>query len=998
MKRYMERIWELMNDGKMKHHVALYDEATPKGINYEQLRIISGRVYSYLKARNIGKEDFVMIKLPRGVQPVIAMIGVWRAGAAFVVAEENLGAERVDYIYKDCNCKLSITSEVWEEINCLEPLEGYEETNPHDAAYAVYTSGTTGTPKGVLHEYGNLERCKASANYLGEEIFDSGERFALAAPLNFVASTMVLSYALYRGCCTSHILSFSTVKNPIALIKYLLLKRITLFFLTPTYARKFAGKTGPFLKKMVVGSEPANRYYLKGVTNYNMYAQSESGVITSMFVIDREYDVCPVGRPQFDMKYRVVDDDGNDVQDGEIGEFIFESPYVRGYINLPEETKNAFRDGYFYTSDLARILTDGNIVICGRKSDMIKINGNRIEPAEIESAIKSILKIDWCAVRGFVEEDQSFICAYYKDDIIFDADSLREKLQKKLPYYMIPAHFKKIDTIPIKSNGKLDRNALPKPEIQNIERTYKEPATEIEAALCNAMQKVLGIDRIGNDDDFYEMGGDSLSSMRMLIESGLPGLDVGCIFRGRTAEKIAKLYMEQIQNHDPDDDEELNVFAKLEEHKLTPEQLDFFNYQSYMPNSTMYNLFDMIRFEKKEIDVEKMAKAVEMAFKNHPALSTILQYNENGELIQKYNSRMSIVITPEKISEEELGKIKDTLVAPFKLINTPLFRCRLFETENAAYLFFDVHHIVFDGTSLDILIKNVIKAYLGIPLETDYYYLILTRRKQMEFTDFYQESRQYHENTYGNVKWTTYPKFDRITEENKLGSLFCNETISPVHISSVEKKFMVSRNEFFIAAALLTIAINTNKNDVHVSWVYNGRDDLASTSSVGLLCRELSVALRLQNKSNLSDIFTEIHEQVRNGIKYSCYPYMANIPQDEDGDIACILYQKDIREADDFDGMNVNKVKITHNNAAAQSVLDIQIFDGDDGLRYVFDYSAGNYDKETMSEFQNLFKRVVAAIVNNVNTDGYDFEHLKNDVCDKKSLIQKVKDIFANKK
>ena len=995
MKRYIERIWELMNDAKMKHHVALYDEVTPKGINYEQLSVISGRVYAYLKALNIGKEDFVMIKLPRGVQPVIAMIGVWRAGAAFVIAEENLAPERVDYIYKDCNCKLAITSEVLEEINRYEPLDGYEETDPHDAAYAVYTSGTTGNPKGVLHEYGNLERCKESANYLGKEIFDQGERFALAAPLNFVASTMVLSYALYRGCCTSHILSFPTVKNPIALIKYLLFKRITLFFLTPTYARKFAGKTGPFLKKMVVGSEPANRYYLKGVTNYNMYAQSESGVITSMFVIDREYDVCPVGKPQFDMKYRVVDDDGNDVSEGEMGEFIFESPYVRGYINLPEETANAFKDGYFYTSDLARILPDGNIVICGRKSDMIKINGNRIEPGEIESAIKSILKIDWCAVRGFVGEDQSFICAYYKDNITFDVDSLRVRLQKKLPYYMIPAHFTKIDTIPLRSNGKLDRNALPKPEIKNDVRTYKEPTTEIEAAICNAMQKVLNIEHISIDDDFYEMGGDSLSSMEVLIESGLPGLDAGCVFRGRTAAQIAKLYMEQIQNRDPNGDEELNNLAKFEDHKLTPEQLDFFNYQSYMPNSTMYNLFDMIRFEKNEIDVERMAKAVEMAFKNHPALSTILQYNENGDLIQRYEQQMSIVIKPERISEDELNKIKDTLVAPFKIINAPLFRCRLFETETAVYLFFDVHHIVFDGTSLDILISNVINAYLGTPLETDYYYLVLTRRKQMEFTDFYQESRQYHENTYGNVKWTSYPKFDRRKEENKLDSISCNETISPVHISSVEKKFMVSRNEFFIAVALLAIAINTKKNDVHVSWVYNGRDDLASTSSVGLLCRELSVALRLNNKSNLHDIFTEIHEQVRNGIKYSCYPYMATIPQDEEGDIACVLYQRDIREADDFDGMNVNKVEIAHNNAAAQSVLDIQILDNEDGLQYVFDYAVGRYKQETMSEFQNLFKRVVAAIVNNINTEDYNFEQLKKDMCVKENLIQKVKAIFC---
>ena len=111
MKRYMERIWELMNDPNAKKNVPLYDETLPKGVSFDQLRIITGRVYAYLKARNIGKEDFVLIKLPRGVQPIIAMIGVWRAGAALVIVEDTLAPERIDYIYKDCNCKIAITSE-----------------------------------------------------------------------------------------------------------------------------------------------------------------------------------------------------------------------------------------------------------------------------------------------------------------------------------------------------------------------------------------------------------------------------------------------------------------------------------------------------------------------------------------------------------------------------------------------------------------------------------------------------------------------------------------------------------------------------------------------------------------------------------------------------------------------------------------------------------------------------------------------------------------------
>ena len=998
MKRYMERIWELMNDPNAKKNVPLYDETLPKGVSFDQLRIITGRVYAYLKARNIGKEDFVLIKLPRGVQPIIAMIGVWRAGAALVIVEDTLAPERIDYIYKDCNCKIAITSEVWEEINQVEPLDGYEETDPHDAAYAVYTSGTTGNPKGVLHEYGNLERLVRSANFEGEEMFSPGERFALAAPLNFVASLMVLSYGLYRGCGSSYILSYSTVKNPVALIKFLLLKRITLFFLTPTYARKFAGKTGPFLKKMAIGSEPANNFHLKGVINYNMYAQSESGVVTCMFVIDKEYDVCPVGKPQFDMKYRVVDDDGNDVPVGEIGEFIFENPYVRGYINLPEETQKAFKDGYFYTADLVQILPDGNIAIRGRKSDMIKINGNRIEPAEIEAAIQSILSIDWCAVRGFVSDEQSFICAYYKDDISFDEDDLRAQLQKRLPYYMIPAYFMKIDSIPVKSNGKMDRNALPKPEIKNIVRTYKEPTTETEAALCNAMQKVLHMERIGIDDDFYEMGGDSLSSMEMLIESGLPGLDAGCIFRGRTAAKIAQLYTEQIKNRDPGSDDAQNELAKLEPHKLTAEQLYMFDYQLYTPNSTMYNLFNLLRIEKEGVDLSRMAKSIEMAIKNHPAFSTIIQFTEDGDLIQYYDSQMPVTVALEKISACEFEKIKSTLVQPFKIVNSPLYRCRFFETEDAAYLFFDVHHIIYDGTSSKVFTNSVINAYMGAPLENDYYYLALQRREQIQLTDFYNESCKYFEDKYESVKWTVCPKVDTETRENKLGELSCAAEVMPAELSLLEKKYMLTRNEFYIAVTLLAIAISTNAHDVRASWVYNGRDDLVSSSSVGLFFRDLPVALRLNAEMTLRDIFAEVHEQVQNGIKYSCYPYNEIEAPPVDDDDTCILYQRDLRDIGDFGGLDVEQIDIRQNKAASQTVLDIQILDGEAGLQYVFDYAASRYKKETMSEFQNLFKSVVAAIVNNTNTEGYTFSQITKDVRGKKGLLQKIKDIFANRK
>ena len=136
----------------------LFDDAHSKGITYEQLDDMSARVYGWLKANKIGKEDFVLVDLPRGVLPVIAMVGVWKAGAAWALVEDTYAPDRIAYIREDCGCKTEISAANWEEIMHQESISGHADTDPHDAAYAIYTSGTTGNPKGVLHEYGNLSR------------------------------------------------------------------------------------------------------------------------------------------------------------------------------------------------------------------------------------------------------------------------------------------------------------------------------------------------------------------------------------------------------------------------------------------------------------------------------------------------------------------------------------------------------------------------------------------------------------------------------------------------------------------------------------------------------------------------------------------------------------------------------------------------------------------------------------------------------------------------
>jgi len=279
MKGFIEKLEE--NIKQRPNEAVLFDDTYVKGLTNAQLDDMSGKVYRYLKERGIGADDFVLLKLPRGANTIVAMIGVWKAGAALALVEESYAPERINFIREDCACVEEINMDNWRAIMSKETMTGYEDTEDHQPAYAIYTSGTTGNPKGVLHEYGNLKRAVISVNYNGKPFIKNKDRAALLAPMNFVASMMVIVYVMYMGGARLYIASYETIKNPSKLAKYFLSKRISITFLTPSYVRMLGGKTGPFLKTLIVGSEPANDIHIDGVDIYNLYAMSESGFIAA---------------------------------------------------------------------------------------------------------------------------------------------------------------------------------------------------------------------------------------------------------------------------------------------------------------------------------------------------------------------------------------------------------------------------------------------------------------------------------------------------------------------------------------------------------------------------------------------------------------------------------------------------------------------------------------------------------------------------------------------
>ncbi len=976
----------------------LFDDAHSKGLTYAQFDDMTGRVYAWLKAKGIGKEDFVLINLPRGVLPVVAMVGVWKAGAAWALVEDTYAPERINYIRDNCGCKAELCAANWEEVMHTDGLSGHEPLDEHAVAYAIYTSGTTGNPKGVLHEYGNLQRAIDSIRIDGQCPFNENDRLATLAPMNFVATVIVILAALNVYCGKNYIVSYATIKNPSALAKFCLMKRSTITFLTPSYVRKLGNQTGPFLRMLFVGSEPANNLYNKNLDLINIYAASESGFAVGFFKIDKPYEVCPIGHPQVETELHLLDENGNEVADGETGELCFVNPYVRGYINLPEETANAFRGGLYHTGDLARKDENGNLILLGRSGDMIKINGNRIEPAEIEAAVKQALGIDWAAARGFDEDGKSFLCAYYTADVEVDPTALRQELMKRLPYYMIPSYYMHIDSVPLKATGKLDRKALPKPNIEDFMEDYAAPTNDVEKTLCEAMARVLKLSRIGIHDDFYEMGGDSLGSIELITacEETLPGLNAGIVFRGRTPEKIAKLYEEQLQNSDGDPDEK-NAASMEKEHPLTTEQLYMIDYQLYTPNSTMYNLFSVMKLSKEMFDSRMLADAMETAVKAHPALLTTFGYNDDGELVQRYTPEIFHPVSVEKLSEFEFRFVKDTLVYPFKIVGGRLYRCRVFETEKAIYAFFDVHHTVFDGTSLKVFLGSVGKALMGAPIDPDYYYLMLQRREDAVNTAFYEESRKYFEDRYDNVEWSSYPNIDHMSRENSMGELFTSLGLEQPQMNAVERAYKISRNEFFITVAALAISVYNNAPDVKLSWIYNGREDVQNMTSVGLLFRDLPIGIRFHDGDTIRNVFADVHEQVQKGIEHSCYPYVDSRNQVANGESAYLLYQQDIRDMGGMEGFDVETVDVRQNQAASQTILDMEILDGADGLQLMIDYAASRYEDSSIEKFKDLYVKTAQTLATHNSQSDITIGEIKAKLADKRNFFQIVKGIFSRK-
>jgi amino acid adenylation domain-containing protein len=510
-----------------------------------------------------GKENVVSILIGRSEWMVLASLGVLKAGCAYQPLDPSYPSERLNFMMQDADAKLLIADEallekvseyqgpvlLTKELSALPntPIIPNGQITPSSLFILLYTSGSTGNPKGCQLEHGNLVCfCHWYQRYYD---LQPGDKVAAYASYGFDACMMDMYPALTSGAAVVIVGDDIRLNLP-DLNVYFNKEGVTHSFMTTQVGCQFAiNCDNHSLRHLSVGGEkilplsPPTAYQL-----HNGYGPTECTIFTTTYALKEFEQNVPIGKPLDNLQLFIVDKDMNRLPLGAAGEMLVSGPQVsRGYLNLPEKTADTYINWNgkrcYRTGDVVRYLADGNIQFVGRRDGQVKIRGFRIELKEVESVIREFPGISDATVQAFdYPNGGKFIAAYVVSDQQLNIQALNAFIRERKPSYMVPAATMQISSIPLNQNQKVNRRALPAPQIQVEEHDYVAPVGDIEMLFCDIFAGVLSLDKVGATDNFFEMGGTSLMVTKVIIEADKAGHHVayGDVFKHPTPRLLAQ--------------------------------------------------------------------------------------------------------------------------------------------------------------------------------------------------------------------------------------------------------------------------------------------------------------------------------------------------------------------------------------------------------------------------------------------------------------------------
>ena len=955
---------------------------------YEELNKKANKIANGLIKRGVNVEDRIMFMMRRNSDLIATVLGIVKAGAVFIPIDPNYPKNRINQIFEDSDSKFVIVSSEIEydgenRIDVDELLTESVDSNPdinlemNNLCFLIYTSGSTGNPKGVMITHRGISNYIANVkeNLPIYELNHKCSKFISISTVSFIVFLREIFGTILNGLPVVFANDSEAIdplelvdlfKNtgadgfgstPTRLLEYLQLKEI----------KDIVGKCNV----IIVGGEgfpPVLYDRLSKYTTadiYNSYGPTEVTIASHYKLIDSSN--VTAGWPMLNVTCKVMDIDGNQLPPYVSGEiYVGGAGIARGYLNNDEQTKKVFQTlnniPYYNTGDLGKKDGDGELYVLGRNDTQIKLRGLRIELSEIEGAIANYGDITLSTVVVKKINSIEHLCAYFTAMSNINIEGLKQHLVDSLPDYMIPSYFTQLEKFPKTPNGKTDFKNLPDPKIDVDE--FVKPRNELEQQLFNIVSDILGIDEFGVNTDLFSIGLTSLTVIKLTsaIYNNLNiQVNVTEILKYKTIEKIAS----EIKTEDTQSSEVQELYP------LTSNQLGVYFDCIKNPQNTAYNLPKKIEFSQG-IDVVKLKSSIVKAINNHPYLKTRI-IMEKGEVYQQRRDNLNVDDLVEVVDDIDV----DDYVKAFKLDVGPLFR---FTIVGDSMLLADFHHIIVDGTSLNILFDEIAKIYDGHEYEIeelDGFEYSLNEIK-IEQSSLYKEAELFFFNKIKDFDEATLITQDINGDETQGKGAVEDIFIDKETIDDYCREFNIGQNNLFLAASSFVLSKFVSNKELLIATITNGRFNPNQQKTLGMLVKTLPLALKLNSDLNINEFFEYINGEWLNVLTYSSYP-LTQISNDYDITPEILYaYHGKIIEDIEIGGMTVERQSFDYDGLKFK--ININVVEVDDQYRIFCEYNNQLYSSTLINTFLNSVSVVLDKFISfNQDTQLKDISIIEND-------------------
>ena len=876
-----------------------------KRYTYSEVDEISDRIAAHIASKGLKAEQVVSVLIPRCQWMAIASLGVMKAGCAYQPLDPSYPKERLNFMMKDANAQLLIADEqlrglvdeyegdiiLTKELQTLPAFtELPQEPKPDNLYILLYTSGSTGVPKGCQLIHSNMV---AFINWY-QRYYDLKPKHNVAAyaSYGFDACMMDMYPALACGAAV-HIIPEEIRLDLIALNDYFEREHITHSFMTTQVGFQFASNidnhsllylsTGG--EKLASLTPPANYKF------YNGYGPTECTIFTTTYPVNKKQKDIPIGKPLDNLRLYIVDQQGYRLPVGAAGELWISGPQVsRGYLNRPEKTAEVYIPNPFtheekyariYRSgDIVRYLPDGNIQFVGRRDGQVKIRGFRIELKEVEAVIREFPNIKDATVQAFEEEagNGKFIAAYIVSDNSIDIEALNNFILEQKPPYMVPAVTMQIDAIPLNQNQKVNKRALPKP-IKKAETTEQTnvPMNVLEQELKDMIAAIVNNSDFGVTTNLGYVGLTSISSIKLAVivnkRYGV-ALDSRALVKNGSIQTIENEILKLLLSGKDITNKQQTSDLKQERHSapLSYAQTGVYFECLKNPASTIYNIPYLLTFAK-DTEAQHLAHAVKHVVECHPEMH--IHFTTKGEeIIQTTEDSVAVEVPVTEMSHEQLTAYKNDFVQPFNLQKAPLYRFEVVKTECGVHLLMDVHHLIFDGGSADLFIRQLCAWLDGKTIEKENYtYLdFVADQHQAEETEDFKKSQQFFAEKLHTCEGASEIPTDMPKNDNQG---FIGEAVSPTDLDKASafcREQQITPAHLYLAATAYVVSRYTNNREVYLSTVSSGRSNLKIADTVGMFVNTLALGINI-NDITVSQFLKQTSETFDQTLRHEDYPF-----------------------------------------------------------------------------------------------------------------------------